>query len=222
MALRVLLTGSEGSGKTSCIAALLPPLAADFRVLITDPEEPALWSGERCEPLLGPRWTRMHRRLRAGSKKMGLQTLFLIPNFLLRFLLARTFEATRRPEVSLYDADLLIHPVVYARYHFPFIRLLGPEIFLRVQRCLLGRAAPILIFHVHRPAAEAAARIEDRDDPNHSSVKRDLSRLAGEFRSVLSAARRIGYEVIRVDTAGRSPKQVALIVEQAIRIRLAP
>ncbi|MCZ6783271.1 MAG: hypothetical protein O7G30_08180 [Proteobacteria bacterium] len=220
MGIRVFLAGTEGSGKTSCIAALLPGLAADHVVLTTDPEAPELWSDGRPRQLLGPRWTRTHRAVRAAFRRVGLHTLFLVPNFGLRLALARALEAAHQPDVSLYDADLLIHPVAYARYHFAPARWLPARHWLRAAGWLAGDRRRTLIFFLARPPSEAAARIAGRDDPRDASLDRDLGRLERELDEVVEAARGCGYEIVRLDAAGRAPAEIARSIDAVVRRHL--
>jgi thymidylate kinase len=221
MALRIFFAGTEGAGKTSCIEALAGALAADHRVLLPTPEAPVLLLPGERRALLGPGWSRAHRRAREVARRLHVYPLFLGPNFALRALLAHWFEARLRPDLSLYDGDLLAHPVAYARYHFAPARWLSPELALRVAAACFGVGRRATIFHLDRAPAAAAARIEARgDSEKHVGPPRDLDRLKVELELVAEAARKLGYEVVRIDTGERSPEEIAREIEGEVRRRL--
>ena len=101
MALRILFAGTEGTGKTSCIEALAPTLAASHRILIPDPVAPTLLFQDERRALLGPAWGHAHRGIRRAAQCIRLYPLFLITNFALRVLMSRGFEAKFRECLSL-------------------------------------------------------------------------------------------------------------------------
>lgn len=219
--LRVLFAGGEGTGKTSCIEALAASLGATHRVLVADPETPVLVEAGARRRLLRPGWGRAQRRARRAARRLRVYPVFLIGRFALRVLLSRWLEARWRPDVSLYDGDLLLHPVAYARYHFAPARRLPPRLALRVTARLLGAGGGAAVVHLVRPPSEAARRIASRSHAEaHVAPARDLERLADELERVSQAARELGHTVLRVEAQGRRPEDLAREIEPALRARL--
>jgi len=222
MVMRIFFAGTEGTGKTSCIRALAPKLAATHQVLIPDPESPALLFRGNRRSLLGLNWTRTHRHLRRTAQRLRLYPLLLITNFAMRILLSCWFENRLRPDVVLFDGDLLVHPVAYARYHFPPARLISPRLSLRFVAALSGVGRRATIFHLARPPAAAAARIKGRSDTEaHVGPARNLRLLSRELEEVAAAAKDLNYEVLRIDTGERSPEQIAQEIVGELRRRIA-
>ena len=222
MKLKVLFAGIDGSGKSSCLDALISRLEPELRVLKIGVESPCLCYRGQKEELINPKWYVRIGRLRERSIRYHVHGIFLIFNFLYKFLCAKYFAAFHKTDVVVFESDTLLHPAVYITYHFPFSKLLSASWRLRLVHLLFGSTQDVVIFYLDTDPELAVERIDRRgiEIQPHENMQ-DLTVLRAEFEQVLSAASARGYDILRIDTGAAGPVQAADQAEASVRERLA-
>jgi thymidylate kinase len=227
MKLKVLFSGIDGTGKTTCLDLVVDRLEADHRVLRVGGSAYFLsFQGVR-EPLISRKLQRRIFGIGRVADRVHLYGIYLIFNFLFKFISSRYFQFSRKADVVMLETDTLLHPAVVITYHFPWLRRLSPKWRFRTASALFGSRRNTLIVYFEADPAVSVQRILQREILSGTEVQphenlEDLKMLEQEFEAVLRVASEAGYDVVRVDTNERSAEQVAKEVEAELRKRLEP
>jgi thymidylate kinase len=219
---KVLLAGIDGSGKSSCLDALIERMQQrDFSVTKVVNKDGSIYrNGKRT--LIYGRFFEMVESSRGFAQKLNIYSIFLAVKFLYKLLVIK--HVLRRPitDLTMFEIDLLLHPSVYMTYHFPRLsRWLGRTRRFRLMTKLTGAAPDFSVFYLEVDPEVSMERIRKRGIhiARHENVD-DLTKLAGEFDSVIAVAEAHGYDVVRVNTNDKNLDQVADEIEGILASRL--
>lgn len=219
---KVLLAGIDGSGKSTCLDALIDRMQdRDFSVTKVVNKDGSIYrNGER--KLLYRRFFELVEGARDTSQKFNLYSVFLAVKFLYKLLVIKRVLGDPRTDLTMFEIDLLLHPSVYMTYHFPRLsRWLGRASRFRLMTKLTGATPDFSVFYLEVEPAVSMERIRKRGIriAKHENVE-DLRRLADEFDRVIRVAEEHGYEIVRVNTNDKSLDQVADEIEEVLASRL--
>ena len=222
MKLKLVFAGIDGSGKTTSMDRLIQRLAARHRVLRIGSYRPAtLYDATGETPALARDFSERQEALGRAARRFHLYPLFLPANFAFKYLLARWVERAVPADVVVYETDTLLHPSVYAAYHFAWARRIAPRWRFRVARALFGSVRNLLVFYLDLDPETATQRILARGSEvmTHENPK-DLAALHDEYDAVLAVAERAGVDIVRLDTLQSDPDRILEAMERAVAERL--
>lgn len=219
---KVLLAGIDGSGKSTCLDALIERMQnRDFSVTKVVNKDGSIYrDGER--KLLYRRFFELVESSRQASQRYNFYGVFLAVKFIYKLLVIKRVLRNPRTDLTMFEIDLLLHPSVYMTYHFPRLsRWLGRARRFRLMTRLTGAAPDFSVFYLEVDPAVSMERIRKRGIhiAKHENVE-DLGRLAEEFDRVIRIAEAHGYEVVRVNTNDKDLDQVADEIEGILASRL--
>jgi thymidylate kinase len=218
---QVLLTGIDGSGKSTCLDMLISRLQRTYTVTKVVNKDASIYrNGERLL-VLRPVYERIEA-MRTASLKYHFYGLFLVVKFLYKRYVIRHVQKHEISDVTMFEFDLLLHPSVHLVYHFPFTRRIGRRLRFRLMSWLTGATPEFSVFHLDTEPEIAMERIRKRGATlaRHENVN-DLRALKEEFDQVIEVATELGYRIDRVNTGDRSPADVADEIETILTRRLS-
>jgi thymidylate kinase len=218
---KVLFAGIDGTGKTTCLYALLDRMDPAWRVLKIGFSGTYLVHGGERRRLVSQALQERIEAIGEGSRRFRLYGVFLIFNFLWKYALSKYLQLSQRADVVMFETDTLLHPAVYLTHHFAFARKIPPRWRFRVVSWLFGRRRGTLILYLEADPAVSVERVERREREKGIPVEphenlRDLSALKLEFERMVAAAVAAGYRVVRIDTTHRSSDEVTALAQQAL------
>jgi len=225
MKLKVLFSGIDGTGKTTCLDLVADRLQSQHRVLRVGGTAYFLAFQGVKEPLISRKLQHRIHRIGSAARRVHLYGVYLVFNFLFKFGSSKYFQFARTADVVMFEADTLLHPAVVITYHFPRLRRLSPKWRFRATSALFGSPRGSLIVYFKADPEVSVDRICQREIREGTAVQphenvEDLKMLEREFEAVLQVAAEAGYDIVRVDTNERSAEQVANTVEAELRKRL--
>ena len=227
MKLKILFAGIDGTGKTTCLDALVSVIDPTHCVMRVGSSGYFLTHRGVRRELVSRELQDQIDRIGQRARRWRIYGFFLIVNFLFKFLSSKYFQAVRDADVVMFETDTLLHPAVVITYHFPFMRRVSAKVRFRAVRLMFGGRRNTTIVYFEANPATSVERILRREAETGMPVEphenlEDLTALKEEFEKVVEAAIAAGYDVVWVDTNDHSAEEVARIVEQALRDRLPP
>ncbi len=216
----VLLTGIDGSGKSTCLDMLIARLQRTYSVTKVVNKDASIYrNGERFL-VLRPVYEAIEG-MRGASVKYHFYSLFLVIKFLYKRYVIRHVLRCETSDLTMFEFDLLLHPSVHLVYHFPFTRRIGRRLRFRLMSWLTGTNPDFSVFHLETEPENAMARIRQRGAAlaPHENVN-DLRTLKEEFDRVIEVATDLGYRIDRVSTTDKEPSAVADEIESILASRL--
>ncbi|MGB7948035.1 MAG: hypothetical protein WCH75_10170, partial [Candidatus Binatia bacterium] len=129
---KLFFSGIDGSGKTACSNLLLSKLDSRYRIIEIGSHDLYLSFKGQKQLLLKRSLPDKRDYLKKNTFKRTFYGLFLILNFLQKFIASKYIEFSRKGDLIIYDVDQLFHPTVYMAYHFPFLRRLKGQVRFRI------------------------------------------------------------------------------------------
>ena len=218
---KVLLTGIDGSGKSTCLDLLIARLQRSYTVTkVVNKDASIHRNGERFL-VLRPMYEKIEG-MRGASLKYHFYGLFLVVKFLYKRYVIRHVLRHEASDLTMFEFDLLLHPSVHLVYHFPFTRRIGRRLRFRLMSWLTGTNPAFSVFHLETEPEIAMERIRKRGATlaRHENVN-DLRALKEEFDRVIEVATELGYRIDRVNTGDKSPADVADEIETILTRRLS-
>lgn len=218
----VLLTGIDGSGKSTCLDMLIARLQRTHTVTKVVNKDASIYrNGERVL-LLRPIYEAIEG-MRGASVKYHFYGLFLVVKFLYKRYVIRHVLRCETSDLTMFEFDLLLHPSVHLVYHFPFTRHIGRRLRFRLMSWLTGTNPDFSVFHLETEPEIAMERIRKRGAAlaRHENVN-DLRALKDEFDRVIEVATQLGYRIVRVNTNDKNLSQVADEIESILTSRPSP
>ncbi len=154
------------------------------------------------------------------SKKYHCYGVFLILNFLIKYMLTKYLELFKRSDLIMYETDTLLHPTVHATFHFPLSKLISNRARLRIVSTLFGSKKDMMIFFLDADPKIAMERIHKRGDPldAHENPE-DLEMLRAEFHKMVTIAAENGFNIVKISTDNKSPEEVVNEIGGALEER---
>lgn len=211
---KLLFAGIDGSGKTSCLHLLIAKLESDYRILKIGNSDPCIFFEGKTTSAVKARWYQKIDYLRTISVKYHFHGLFLLFNFLYKYLLSKYLESYGDTDIIMYESDTLLHPSVYITYHFPWTKKLSPGLRFRIVYTLFRSKENLIIFYLDTDPSIAVDRIQKRNiniQPHENC--RDLGILKREFEKIVSVASRYGLDILEINTDSRTPEEVTREME---------
>jgi thymidylate kinase len=219
---KVLLTGIDGSGKSTCLDMLIERLQRNHTVTKVVNRDASIYrNGQRF--VVRRRLYETIESMRAASVKHHFYSLFLVAKFLYKRYVIGHVLRHETSDLTLFEFDLLLHPSVHLVYHFPFTRHISRRLRFRLMSRLTGAKRDFSVFHLETDPVVAMERIRRRGAAlaSHENVG-DLRALKEEFDRVIEIATALGYRIDRIDTTDKEPSAVADEIESILASRLRP
>jgi hypothetical protein len=217
---KVLFAGIDGSGKSSCMEAVIERLESEYNILKISNYDPCIFYKGKKTPAFKFKTYSILNYIRPISVKYKFFRIFLLINFTYKYVLSKYLEISKKSNFIIYETDLLLHPVVYITYHFPYSKLLNKTLGFKLVSLFFGSKKKSIIFYLDTKSEIAMDRIRKRGneiDP-HENLE-DLENLRLEFNKVLQVALDCGYEIYRIDTNKKNLNavvdEVQLILEKS-------
>jgi len=220
--LKVLFAGIDGSGKTSCLHLLISRLESHYKILKIGNCDPYIFFQGEKTLLVKSSWYQKIDQLRTISLKYHFHGVFLLFNFLYKYMLSKYLETYKDTHIIMYESDTLLHPAVYITYHFPWTKKVNSRLRFRLVNGLFGSKNRFIIFYLDTDPSIATERIVKRNiDIQGHENRRDLEVLKNEFENILKEAVDSGLEIVKIDTNTRNLEAVADEMEIVLRERFA-
>ena len=219
---KVLLAGIDGSGKSSCLDALIERLEPEYSVTKVVNKDGSIYRNGQLK-LIFRRFFEMVEGTRDASQKYNFYSIFLAIKFMYKLLVVK--NVLRRPvtDLTMFEIDLLLHPSVYMTYHFPrFCKWVNARTRFRIMSKLTGASPEFSCFYLEADPEVSMERIRKRGIhiAAHENVE-DLRKLKEEFDRVIDVASSCGYRVVRVNTNDKNLAQVTDEIESILSNRLS-
>ncbi len=225
MKLRILFAGIDGSGKSTCLDLLISKLDSTYSIMKISKLNPCIFfKGERKLAVKHTGYEIMEY-IRPISVKYRFHSVFLIMNFIYKFLISKYLELFKESDIVIYDSDILLHPAVHITYHLPFTSMIKNGLRFRIASMLFGSKRNLLIFYLDTEPEIAMERIHKRAEKGvdihaHENT-RDLKRLKEKFDNILEVASENGFEIFRINTNNKSLDEVANQVQTILEKKLS-
>lgn len=217
---KVLLTGIDGSGKSTCLDTLFERLQRNYTVTKVVNKDASIHRNGESIRVFRPAYEAVES-MRGPSVKYHFYGLFLLVKFLYKVFVIRHVLRSETSDLTLFEFDLLLHPSVHLVYQYPFTRFIGRRLRFRLMSWLTGAKTDFSVFHLETDPEIAMERIRMRGAglARHENVD-DLRALTREFDRVIEVATELGYRIVRVNTNDRKPSEVADEIESILTSRL--
>jgi len=218
---KVLFAGIDGSGKTTCLNLMVSKLEDRYSIIKIGNHDPYFFYQGTRRCAVKNKLYKIINWLRPMSKRLRCYGLFLIVNFTYKYLLAKYVEWFKKSDIIMYETDVLLHPIVYIRYHFPFSRWISGTLRFKIVKTLFGQGKNCSIFYLDTLPEVAMGRIlsRGRDIHEHENT-RDLEKLKVEFDSILEIAQANDFNIVRINTNGRSLEEVSNEIQGILEEKL--
>lgn len=218
---KVLFAGIDGSGKSSCLDAVIKRLEPEFSILKISNYDPCFYYKGKQTPAFKLKLHSIMDYIRPMSVKYKFYGIFLLINFTYKYVLSKYLELFKKSNIIIYDTDLLLHPAVYITYHFPYSKMVNNSLRFKIVSSLFGSKKKSMIFYLDTKPEIAMERIQIRGIEIHSHENlEDLEKLRMEFDKVLQVAIKGGYQIFRIDTNARTLNEVVDEVQSIIERNL--
>ena len=218
---KVLFAGIDGSGKTTCLNLLVAKLEERYSIIKIGNHDPYFFYQGTQRSAANNKVYKIMDWLRPVSQRFRCYGLFLVVNFTYKHLLAKYVEWFKRSDIIMYETDVLLHPVVYIRYHFPVSRWISGKLRFKIVKTLFGPGKDCSIFYLDTSPEVAMDRILSRGGDIHEHENtRDLKKLKVEFDSMLEVVRENGFDIVRVNTNGRTLDEVLKEIQGILEEKL--
>lgn len=229
---KILFAGIDGSGKSTCLDLLISRLESKYSIIKIGEyrcTKTGLWNNDPHIFFKGQRKLYITNRsstimgyIRPVSKRYHFYGIFLIANFVYKYLLAKYVEICQKCDLLMYETDILLHPAVYITYHFPFSRKITNSLRFKVVKILFGSQRNCSIFYLDTEPAAAMERIHKRGaDVHEHENPRDLHELKKEFDNMVEVARKGGFRIFRINTNDKAVDEVVDDVEVILEKELS-
>jgi len=219
---KILFAGIDGSGKSTCLDLLISRLESQYSIIKVGNGDPYLYFRGERRLAIKNRCYWIMSYMRPISKRYHFHGLFLIGNFLYKFLLLKYVELLKTCDLIMYETDVLLHPAVYITYHFPFSKRITPNLRLKLVNMLSGSKRNCSIFYLDTDPELAMERIYERGADIHEHENpRDLCTLKREFDSIVEVALKNGFRIFRISTNHKTMDEVADDIQMILETRLS-
>jgi len=221
---RVLFAGIDGSGKSSCLEAIIKRLDSEYSILKISNYDPCFYYRGEKTPAFKFNLNSILDYMRPVSVKYKFFGIFLLINFTYKYVLSKYLELFKKSNLIIYETDLLLHPAVYITYHFQMSKILNSRLRFKILSLLFGSKKKSMVFYLDTNPRIAMKRILKRGSviDSHENIE-DLEKLRMEFDKVLKVALDRGYKIYRIDTNQRNldgvADEVQLIIERKLHGR---
>ncbi len=233
---KISFAGIDGSGKSTCLDLLISKLDSTYSIMkIGTPY--VFFKGERnliikhgCFRAVEHYKTtsRQYRfygimeEYKPNSRKSRFHSVFLIFNFIYKFLVSKYLEVFKRGELIMFENDLLLQPLVYMAHHLPMTKIVKKSLRFRILSILFGSKSDFSIFYLDTEPEVAIERIHKRGIhiDSHENTK-DLKRMKKEFDDIIEVASENGFEIFRINTNNKSLDEVANQVQTILEKKLS-
>lgn len=217
MKTKILFAGIDGSGKSACLDLLISRLDSRYSILKIGNYDPYIFCNGVKYLAIRYKLYKIVDYIRPISMKYRFHGMFLILNFIYKFLVSKYLELLKKSDLIMYDTDIFLHPAVYITYHFPFSRMIKNSIRFRIVSILFGSKKNFSIFYLDTEPEVAMERILKRgaDIHAHENIG-DLTKLKKEFDNMLEVALENGFQVFKINT---NDKSLIEVVDE-VQIRL--
>jgi len=220
---KVLFSGIDGAGKTSCLNALILRLAPTHRILRIGTTGFEVYNlGNYQHRINSNRMEQVGSRVRGGP----FYGLWLICNHLYKFFFAKYFLLFEKYDLVFYETDAIINPTVYLAYHFPRLcRFFNAKLRFGLVNFFFGTSSHTMIFYLEVEPHISVERCINRDLQGDQEIEphqnlETMEMLREEFRKVTQAAIEKGYDLLAIDTTDLTLDQVAETVENFLLKRI--
>jgi len=221
---KILFAGIDGSGKSTCMDLLISRLQSRYSIMKIGNYDPYFFYKGEKKPAVKYRYYKIMDYIRPIAKKYRFYSVFLIFNFIYKFLISKYLELFKRSDMIVYDTDTLLHPAVYITYHMPFSKMIKSSLRFKICSMLFGSKRNFSIFYLDTEPEVAIKRIHRRaetgvDIHSHENI-RDLKTLKKEFDNMLEVASENGFEIFKINTNEKSleevVKEIQIILEKKL------
>ena len=211
-----MFAGIDGSGKSTAADLLASRLASRYSVTRVVNKDATLYVNGK-KHMVFQRFYHTIEYLRPIARKYHLYGLFLVVNYIYKFMVSKYLEKFHQSDFLVYEIDTLLHPAVYITYHFPITRFIRPTVRFRIVKALFGRKRNFTVFHLDTRPDVAMERIHKRAAEIHPHENpADLAKLKNEFDRIIEVARSCGFDIRTVETDDETLDQVVDCVEAII------
>src|SRR5579885_1163218 len=157
---KISFAGIDGSGKSTCLDLLISKLDSTYSIMkIGTPY--VFFKGER-NLIIKHGCFRAVEHYKTTSRQYRFHSVFLIFNFIYKFLVSKYLEVFKRGELIMFENDLLLQPLVYMAHHLPMTKIVKKSLRFRILSILFGSKSDFSIFYLDTEPEVAIERIHKR------------------------------------------------------------